>query len=168
MTDSPTPEVVQDVATGATDHLRSEMALKRASKLKKRKAAEKRFQWAGRLSIAFGIACVLFLFTDIFSKGISAFTQTYINVEITFDQDILGLTPQSTEQEIKAASFGSFFKKSLRAQYPEITGRKDKRKLYALFSSDMPLILRNMVLADPALMGTKQTISMIADDDFDT
>ncbi len=150
------------------DQARAELAKRRAASLKKRNAAEKRFQWAGRLSIAFGIACVLFLFTDIFSKGISAFTQTYIDVEITFDAEQLGLTPQSTEKEIKAASFGSFFKKSLRAQYPEITERKAKRQLYALFTSDMPLILRNMVVADPSLIGTTQTISMIADDDFDT
>jgi len=144
------------------------LANKRAASLKRRNRAEKRFQWAGRLSIAFGIACVLFLFTDIISKGIGAFTQTYVDVEISFDQEALGLTPQSTEKEIKGASFGSFFKKSLRNQYPEITDRKQKRQLYAMFTSDMPLILRNMVIADPSLMGTTQTISMLADDDFDT
>lgn len=144
------------------------IAAKRAATLKKRKAAEKRFQWYGRLAVSFGIICVLFLFTDIFSKGIGAFTQTYVDVEITFDQEKLGLTAQSTEKEIKAASFGSFFKKSLRDKYPDIKGRKQKRELYALFTSDMPLILRNMVVADPSIMGTTKTISMIADDDFDT
>ncbi|MFT5571204.1 MAG: phosphate transport system permease protein [Cryomorphaceae bacterium] len=138
-----------------------------AAQLKKRHRAESRFRWFGRISIGFGIACVLFLFTDIISKGIGAFTQTYVDVSITFDQDILGLTPQSSVQEIKDASFGSFFKKSLRAQYPEITERKQKRELYSLFTSDMPLILRNMVIADPRLMGTTKVISMIADDDFD-
>lgn len=159
---NPTP------ATNSVDESRALLAERRATTLKKRHAAEKRFQWAGRLSIAFGIACVLFLFTDIFSKGISAFSQTYVNIDINFDADKLRLTPQSTEQEIKAASFGTFFKKSLREKYPEITGRKEKRQLYALFTSDMPLILRDMVLADPSLIGTTQTVSMLADDDFDT
>ena len=144
------------------------LAAKRKATLSKRKSAEKRFQWFGRLAISFGLICVLFLFTDIISKGYSAFVQTYVDIEITFDQEKLGLTPQSTEKEIKAASFGSFFKKSLREKYPEISGRKQKRELYALFTSDMPLILRNMVVADPSLMGTTKTISMIADDDFDT
>ena len=119
------------------DEARAQLAIRRAAALKKRNAAEKRFQWAGRISIAFGIACVLFLFTDIFSKGISAFTQTYVDVEITFDADQLQLTPQSTEKEIKAASFGSFFKKSLREQYPEITDRKAKRMLYALIRREL-------------------------------
>ncbi len=144
------------------------VAQKRAAQLAKRHRAESRFKWFGRLSIGFGLLCVLFLFTDIISKGIGAFTQTYINIEIPFDEEKLGLTPQSTEAEIKAASFGSFFKKTLREQNPEVTGRKDKRSLYALFTSDAPLILRDMVLADPSIIGTTQTVSMIADDDFDT
>jgi len=147
--------------------LHKQVAAKRAASLKKRHAAEKRFQWLGRISVGFGIACVLFLFTDIIRNGYSAFYQTYVNLELTFDEDILGLTSQSSKEEIKAASFGSFFKKSLRQKYPEIKGRKQKRQLYALFTSDAPLILRDMVLADPSIMGTTQTISMIADDDFD-
>jgi len=158
----------KDAAMGKPFQDRAVLAQKRAVSRKRRNKAEKRFQWAGRLSISFGIACVLFLFTDIISKGIGAFTQTYVEVEITFDQEKLGLSPQSTEKEIKAASFGSFFKKSLREQYPEITGRKEKRQLYAMFTSDMPLILRDMVVSNPSIMGTTQKISMIADDDFDT
>ena len=144
------------------------IAERRAARLAKRHKAEARFKWYGRISIGFGIACVLFLFTDIISKGVSAFTQTYITIEINFDQDQLKLTPQSTEKEIKAASFGSFFKKQMRQQNPEATGRKEKRQLYGLFTSDAPLILRDMVLADPSILGTTQTIEILADDDFDT
>ncbi len=143
-------------------------AERRSAQLAKRHRAESRFKWFGRISIGFGLACVLFLFTDIISKGIGAFTQTYINIEIPFDEAQLGLTQNSTEKEIKAASFNSFFRKLLRNQNPEVTGRKDKRALYALFTSDAPLILRNMVLADPSILGTTQKISIVADDDFDT
>ncbi len=166
MIDSTKAEASQAVNKPFED--RALLAKKRTAALKRRNKAEKRFQWAGRLSIGFGIACVLFLFTDIISKGIGAFTQTYVKVEITFDQEKLGLTPQSSEAEIKAASFGSFFKKSLREKYPDIKGRKEKRELYAMFTSDMPLVLRDMVLADPAILGTSQEVIMIADDDFDT
>ena len=144
------------------------IAMRRAKRIKKRNAAEKRFKWYGRLSIAFGMACVLFLFTDIVSKGIGAFTQTYINVDIEFNAESLSLSIDSTEEEIRSASFNSFFKKTLREQYPEAKSRKEKRQLYGLFSSDMPLILRDMVINNPNIIGTTQTVSMIADDDFDT
>ena len=78
---------------------RTLLAKKRAVARKRRNRSETRFRWAGRLSIGFGIACVLFLFTDIISKGIGAFTQTYVDVEITFSEERLGLTAQSTEKE---------------------------------------------------------------------
>ncbi len=140
---------------------------RKAKLLKKRYAAESRFKWYGRISVGFGIACVLFLFTDIISKGVGAFTQTYINFEIEFDESVLGVDATSSPAEIKSASFGSFFKKQLRAAYPGAKSRKEKSQLYAIFSSDMPLILRNMVLADPTILGTRKSISMIADDDTD-
>ncbi len=146
----------------------SDLLAKRAVTLKKRHAAERRFQWAGRISVMFGMACVIFLFTDIISKGMGAFTQTYVDMRITFDEDILKINSQSTADEIKKASFGSFFKKVIRGKFPEVTDRRGKRQLYALFSSDMPLILRDMVLDNPQLLGTTQIVSLLADDDFDT
>lgn len=152
----------------AKSDARSVAAERRTTALKRRNAAEQRFRWYGRISIAFGVACVLFLFIDIFGKGIGAFTQTYVKLEIHFDAEKLQLTPQSTESEIRAASFGSFFKQSLREKYPEVSDRRQKRQLYALFSSDMPLILRDMVIVDSSLVGQTITVSMIADDDFDT
>ena len=135
--------------------------------LRKRHAAESRFRWYGRLSIAFGVLCVLFLFTDIISKGVGAFQQTRIQLEIHFDEEQLGLTAQSSQEDIKGASFNSLFRKNLQQQHPEITGRSERRALYALFTTDASLILRDMVMADPSLIGTTQTISMVADDDVD-
>ncbi|MBX2849239.1 MAG: phosphate ABC transporter permease PstA [Acidiferrobacterales bacterium] len=138
-----------------------------ADNLRKRHAAERRFQWYGRISIGFGILCVLFLFTDIIGKGMGAFTQTKIELDINFDQELLGLTPQSTQEEIKAASFNTMFRTNLQQQHPEITGRTERRALYALYSSDASLILKDMVMSDPSIIGTTQTIKMVADDDVD-
>ena len=139
-----------------------------ASNLKKRHAAERRFRLLGQLSVAFGVACLLFLFTDIITKGIGAFTQTYIETEIYFDEEALGITASSTEDEIKFASFGSFFKSHLREQHPDVTGRTELRSLYAMYTSDASLILRDLVLDDPQILGTTRKISIVADDDIDT
>ncbi|MBT8114052.1 MAG: phosphate ABC transporter permease PstA [Arenicella sp.] len=140
---------------------------RRKASLDKRNAAEKRFRWYGRVAIGFGIACLVFLFVDIISKGIGAFNQTYIAMQVTFDEQELGLTPQSSEAEIRAASFESFLKASLREAYPDVTERRAKRQLYSIVSSDTSFMLRDMVLATPSLMGTTQTVNMIADDDVD-
>ena len=142
-------------------------AEKRALALKKRNKAENRFQWYGRLSIAFGIFCVLFLFIDIGSKGIGAFTQTHINLDVHFDPKILKLTPNSTEDEIKGANFYTFYKKTIYAQFPEVTGRKEKRDMLRLFSSETEYQLRDIVLNDPSIIGKTTKVSVIADDDFE-
>ena len=154
--------------TDSATNAMNERKQKRVARLAKRHRAESRFKWYGRISIGFGIACVLLLFTDIISKGTGAFTQTYINLEIEFSEDKLKLTPLSSEKEIKAASFGSFFKNIVTNQFPDVHGRQEKRALYAMFTSDAPLILRNLVLEDPSIIGSTRTISLIADDDFDT
>ena len=146
----------------------TEIAKRRAATIARRHRSERRFRRLGLLSVGFGMACVLFLFTDITSKGIGAFKQTYVNFEIHFDQDRLGLTPQSTQQEIKRASFGSFFKKAVYEQYPEVSNRRQKRELVSLFSGDSPLLIRDLLLNDPSLIGTTQTLNLVADDDFDT
>ena len=145
----------------------SQLADKRARFLNKRHRAERRFRLLGLGAVSFGMACVLFLFSDIIGKGMGAFNQTVIDMEVNFDEELLGLNPKSSTDEIRAASFGSFFKQTLRDKYPQITKRKEKRQLYSIVSSDMPLILRDLVLADPTIVGTRQTVRMIADDDVD-
>lgn len=167
MTDQVSKEVVKTKTSSDALADKTETAKRLAASISKRHAAERRFRWFGRLSIAFGIGCVLFLFADIISKGFGAFTQTYINIEVTFDQEQLGLTPQSTQDEIRNASYGTFFKKLVRANNPEVIDRKQKRQLYSIYTSDAPLILRDTLLENPSLIGTTQTVSMIADDDVD-
>jgi phosphate transport system permease protein len=139
---------------------------KQANILRKRHSAERRFRRMGQLAVGFGLVCVFILFSDIIGKGIGAFSQTTITTDIYFDES-LGLTENSSDEEIRAASFGSFFKRAVREKFPEVTDRKEKGQLYGLFTSDMPLILRDMVLADPSIMGSTQSIEMIADDDVD-
>ncbi len=136
--------------------------------LKRRHASEKRFQWYGRLSVAFGMAMVLFLFTDIITKGIGAFKLTYIDLEVTFDLETLELSSHATVDEIKAAGFTKLFRETLQAKYPDVTDRRERMTLYGMFTNDAPLILRKMAIDDPEILGTTRSISIVADDEIDT
>ena len=49
-----------------------------------------------------------------------------------------------------------------------ITARSDRRALLGLMSSDAPLELRAMAMADPSLVGTTQRIWLKSSDDVDT
>ncbi|MBT3044846.1 MAG: phosphate ABC transporter permease PstA, partial [Candidatus Thiodiazotropha sp. (ex Codakia orbicularis)] len=58
-------------------------------------------------------------------------------------------------------------KKTLREMFPEVTSRREKKVLYNLISSGASFQLREMVMQDPALIGTRQSVWLVADDDVD-
>ena len=53
--------------------------------LRKRKAAEIRFQWIGKGAIGLAMIFLAVLFISIFSKGIPGFFQHYVTLEINLD-----------------------------------------------------------------------------------
>lgn len=136
--------------------------------LAKRYRSEKRFKAYGIMSIAFGLMCLVFLFTDIIGKGHTAFLQSYIQLEVDLDATALDITDPKDLNQIAAANYMGTVKTALRKRFPEVTGRQDKRRLYRLVSSGSGYDLRKMLEADPSILNTKQTVWLIADDDIDT
>lgn len=126
--------------------------------LKKRYARERRFQWYGRLAVLTGFVFLFILLFDIVSKGMPAFTQHYIKVNVDLSQDSLGLAQGADEQEIYSADYLGAIKTSLREMFPQVSGRKEKQQLYRLLSIGAEYDLRDKVLADPALIGHSSEI----------
>ncbi len=56
--------------------------------LKRRYARERRFRLMGAIAVGLGLAFVVLLFADIFSKGYTAFQQTYIRLPVTLTASI--------------------------------------------------------------------------------
>ncbi len=140
---------------------------KRRAHIKKRYKAERRFRSFGIAAVSFGLLCVVILFTDIIGKGMGAFRQTYVQMEMTFDANTLGITDANDQAQVKGANFGGLVKKNLRDAYPQYKTRKDKKALYGIVSSEIGLILRDDLLANPEKLGTTETIWLLADDDID-
>ncbi len=135
--------------------------------LKKRYAAERRFRSYGLVSVTIGLAALLFLFMSIIGKGYTAFQQTYLKLDVQFDEAIID--PQATRdpQTLARADYGKLIKKTMRERFPDVKNRRDKRKLYKLASPGAVFIIQDMVRKDPELIGTTQTIWVPADDDVD-
>lgn len=136
--------------------------------LARRYRAEKRFRLYGMASIGFGLLCLVLLFTDIIGKGHSAFFQTQIAVEVTFDADYLEITDAGDQQQLIAANFDGLVKRTLRQRFPEVKNRRDKRDLYGLVSSGSGYRLQRLLKQNPDWLGTTQTVWLLADDDIDT
>jgi phosphate transport system permease protein len=95
-------------------------------------------------------------------KGTPAFTQHYIQLDINFDAQTLGLGDDPTPEEISNADYLGIVKESLRAMFPEVSSRGDKKALYRLVSIRAEYTLRDMVLENPSLIGSDTEVWLLA------
>jgi phosphate transport system permease protein len=134
--------------------------------LARRRAAETRFRMYGMVSVFFGMLCLVVLFTDIASKGTSAFKQTSLTTEILLDSSFLNLSKDSTADEIRFANFEGLIKRHF-AKSLQPKGRKAKRELFKLISPGAAWQLQNLLLDNPAVIDTTISIELLMDDDVD-
>ncbi len=135
--------------------------------LQKRRRAEKRFRAYGIGAIVIALAFLSTLFFSIVSKGYTAFIQTYIQLEVYFDPEYIAEEGTTDPEELADGDFGGLIKSALRDKFPDVRKRGDKRKLYSLVSNGASFTLRDMVLADPSLIGQTKTLWLVADDEID-
>ncbi len=136
--------------------------------LKKRYAKEKRFRFFGALSIIISFLFLTVLLVTICEKGWPAFQQSYVKLDIELDEATLGINKHSDEDELFSANYGKVIKNSLKEMFPGVKGRKQKRALKNMVSKSATYQLRDSVLANPELLGTKQSLWFLAKDDVDT
>ncbi len=136
--------------------------------LKRRSRSETRFRMYGRVAIVIGLAAVLALFVDIISKGHGAFKATYIQVDVHYDGDRLGVTSLADKSQLMQANWDALVKSALREKFTEVSGRRDKRQLYKLVSNGAGFDLKKHLVANPLLLGEIESQWLLADDDIDT
>lgn len=135
--------------------------------LGRRYRAEKRFRAYGIASVSVGLLAVALLFSDIISKGTSGFFETYVQLEVTYDSELLGINNATDEEQLMFADFSAIVKQSLRQRFPEAEGRAEKRELYSLISNGASYSLRDHLKDNPRMIGKTETMWLLADDDVD-
>ncbi len=148
--------------------------------LKRRYAAERRFRLAGAGAVLLGLGFVAMLFISIVSQGYTAFLQTYIQLPVYFAADVVDpqgdlvrdhaqgdLTRGEIDRRLLGVNFLSLGRAALKAEFPGVSGRADTRALNGLLSPGAPLQLREMLARDPSLVGSEQSLWLLADDDVD-
>ena len=135
--------------------------------LGKRYAKEKRFRFYGFASIALSLLFLVLLLTDITVKGLPAFSSTYIKLDMQLDAPTLGVNSASTPEQLRRANYNTVVLNSLNTLFPGVTQRKEKKALKGLVSGDAQYELQRMVMDNPQLIGTMQSIWVLADDDID-
>ncbi|AXY59749.1 phosphate ABC transporter permease PstA [Acinetobacter chinensis] len=177
---SPVDQNVFDPQVAA--ELREKRKQKVASSLAKRHRTEKAFRFFGFSSVIVGLAFVALLFGSIMYKGMPAFWQASMTVPVFFDPKIIdaGPRPVQTTGESPAhfeerfvewqtkmgmVDWDALIANGLIAKDPSLESKRDE--LSSLYTSSEAYRIRDMVFKDPALVGKKVELNLLADANID-
>jgi phosphate transport system permease protein len=135
--------------------------------LKRRYAAERRFRFFGVSAVIVGLLFVVLLFGDIIGKGYPAFQQTYVQLSVYFDPEVIDPSGQRDMAELRRANYLALARQALRAEFPEVEGRQPQRELNAILSVGVSQQLAELVGDDPQRIGTTESVWLLVDDDID-
>ena len=127
--------------------------------LKRRHRSERLFRAAGIAALAFSVAGLIVLFGSIAFAGIGAFRALSVQIDVRYDAEILDIHALSDRESVELADFGALLRHSLRAHFPEVVGRAERRALDGLLSEGAEFLLRERFLADPAeRLGQRESV----------
>ena len=133
---------------------------------KKRSAQDLRFKYYGFIAMCLALAVLVFLLYSIFSRGFSAFQKTTILLEINYDQEVLKLTPDSTEQEIEKGKFFKVKKNALNNVFENLS-KSDAKLIKKLFSTNIDKEIKNYYIDNPSVLNTTQKLWVTAHSNVD-
>ncbi len=138
-----------------------------AAHLRKRYRAEARFRFYGIAAIFAALAMLAVLLGSIIATGSSAFTQTEIALDVTLDPAQIDPNGTLDPEVLAKGNYRKIVRDAMRAQFPDVLSRQDLRELYKIVSTGSDFTLRQIVEADPGLIGTTQTIWFKSSADID-
>ncbi|PWB65664.1 MAG: phosphate ABC transporter, permease protein PstA [Bradyrhizobiaceae bacterium] len=137
------------------------------ARVRARYRAEARFKAYGLIAIALTALFLVIVLSDVLIKGLPAFTQHYL--EMTVKVDPAEIDPQGTRDPTVIASgdFQALVRNEMRAAFPEVRDRAGRRQLDGILSTGAADRLRDLVVADPGLVGQSVKFSALLTDDAD-
>ena len=135
---------------------------------KSRMRKEKFFQFYGIIAILMALSFLIILAYTIGSKGLPGFFQTYINASFDISQEYVDPENTGDEEVIKKGRYRKVFKEGVINIFPEAAdNRASYRQASKIFSKGVSYELRNMVLENNDLIGTKINIEVLASSEID-
>ncbi|MFU9044956.1 phosphate ABC transporter permease PstA [Acinetobacter tibetensis] len=152
------------------------------SSLSKRHRKEKLFRRFGLAAVISGLFFVVLLFGSILAKGLPAFWQTSISVPVYFDPTIVnvgakpvqraGESPAQFQEryvawqtEMGMVDWDALLVNGLIKKDPTLAAQRDE--LPSIYTDSESYRLRDMVLANPSLIGKTEDIKLLTDANVD-
>ncbi len=157
-----------DTAAGRTA-ARAGSAHNNQARLKKRYAAERRYQAYGLFAILLGLGFLVLLFSSIISNGWSAFLQSSMTLSVNIDPAEVSPNGETDESTLRRADYTLLARRALYRElgFETRPDRRTRRLLNGLLSRGVDVQIRNRVLADPSLIGKTVDIEVLAHGNVD-
>ncbi len=123
--------------------------------VKKRYASERRFRFYGAAALALTALFLAILLVDIVARGLPAFTEKTVALDVKVDP------AEIDPAQLAGGNYDKLVKDAFRAEFPQVTGRAERKALGALLSTGGGAALRQMVVADPALIGKTVSVPVL-------
>ena len=139
--------------------------------IKRRYAAERRFQAYGIAAITFGLVFLFILLWTVIGKGYTAFQQTAVTLPIEFSEKTIDPNnKRATDPSVLiAANYPVLLRDAIVKQLNvNASSRPDVRDASAMLSKGAPIQLRDMVMADPSIIGKTINVTVLADANVDS
>lgn len=135
---------------------------------RRRMAAERRFRRLGLAAVAAALGFLAVFLGSIASRGYLGFIQTEILVPVVFAPEAVDPEGTGGDASLAAGNYRAVLREGLARLFPEDAGtRAGRRALADLVSAGAPFRLRDMVRADPALVGREAEVWLLASDPVD-
>ncbi|TPW27507.1 phosphate ABC transporter permease PstA [Martelella alba] len=143
----------------------------RKRRLKRRYAAERRFRLAGIAAILVGIFFLAALIFNVVERGAGAFRQTVVTLPITFASDLIDPAGQHVNDPERLSTLN--YMPLVSQALDQVLGiapddRDASRQAMRLISLSARFTLRDMVVADPSLLGRTEPVALLASSALDT
>lgn len=135
---------------------------------RRRMAAERRFRRLGIVAIAAALAFLAIFLGSIVVRGYMGFVQTEILVPVSFSPGAVDPEGTGADASLAAGNYRAVLRDGLATLFPgDADTRAGRRALAALVSAGAPFTLRDMVRADPSLVGRETEVWLLASDPVD-
>ena len=136
-------------------------------RLKKRYGAERRFRLYGLAAVALSLLALVILVSSFITTGFSAFWQNSMTLELALEADRIDPKGSRDPSDLRRGDYRGLIRDHLRDLFPDVKARKEVRALTKLVSSGAEAELRDMVVADPDVVGQTIRIDVPLSDDID-
>ncbi|WP_137155445.1 phosphate ABC transporter permease PstA [Rhizobium sp. FKL33] len=139
--------------------------------IKKRRAAESRFRAYGVIAITLGLFFLVMLLVSIVSKGYTSFFQTMITVPVEFSEQVIDPSNErATNPQVLVTANYPVLARNAVAKLAGVD-TKDRKAMAAIkdiVSDSVRVQLRNVVAANPQVIGQTVPVTFLAAADIDS